>query len=131
MKFRKEMYAAKSQLEKAGHIAYVPAKEGLDDDSVDYWSEDHNYRAKIKSTHGVVKEHLDKIEKADAVLVVNVTKKEIKNYIGANTFLEAGYAYYRGKKVYVLNPLPDQPYILDELLSFSPTIINGNLKLIK
>ncbi len=131
MKFLSQMKDIKSQLEKLGHTVFIPSKEGLDNSSVDYWSDDHTYRAKIKKSHGVIDEHMDKIDKADAILVVNITKKEIENYIGANTFLEMGYAYRLKKKIFTLNPLPDQPYISDELLAFDTMVLDGKLELIK
>jgi hypothetical protein len=70
---------------------------------------------------------MDKIEKSDAILVANYTKKEIENYIGANTFLEIGFAHHIGKKIYFLNPIPDQPYIREELEAVEPVVLNGNL----
>ena len=100
-------------------------------EGTDYWEADNTKRVEAKKKFEFIGEHLDKIEKSDAILVVNITKKEIENYVGANTFLEMGYAYYRKKKIYTLNPLPDQPYIIDELLTFDPTILSDNLKKIK
>lgn len=79
----------------------------------------------------LIDEYLGKIDQSDAILVINITKKRIKNYIGANTFLEMGYAYHLKKKIYTLNPLPNQKYILDELLTFDPIVLRGNLKLVK
>ena len=61
----------------------------------------------------------------------NFTKNGIDNYIGANTFLEMGFAYYIEKPIYALNPLPDYKYINDELLNFDVKVINGDLSKIK
>ena len=93
---------------------------------VDYWEKDNTKRVEAKKKFEFINEHLDKIENSDAILVVNVTKKEIGNYIGANPFLEMGFAYYRKKKIYALNPLPNQPYIIDELLTIEPIVLNGD-----
>lgn len=127
MKFHTDMLSAKAALEKIGHVVLMPDKAT----GIDYWSDDNKAKVAAKKGLELIEEHMKKIEKGDAILVINVTKKEIENYIGANTFLEMGYAYYLKKKIYTLNPLPDQKYILDELLAFSPVIINGNLDLIK
>ena len=127
IKFYDEMLVAKDKLEKLGHKVLMPVKA----QGVDYWEEDNTKRIEAEKKFEFIGEHLDKIEKSDAVLVVNVTKKEIKNYIGANTFLEIGFAYYRKKKIYALNSLPNQPYIIDELLTFEPIVLNGNYKAIK
>ena len=123
IKFYRDMLNVKKKLEEFGYEVLMPVKAK----GVDYWSEDNNGRVEAKKKFKFIDEHLDKIERSDAVLVVNVTKKDIKNYIGANTFLEMGFAYYRKKKIYTLNPLPNQAYIKDELLTFDPIVLNGRL----
>lgn len=127
IKFYDEMLQAQRELESLGHVVLMPTKA----QGVDYWTEDNRARVEAKKKFEFIGEHFDKIEESDAILVVNVTKKEIENYIGANTFLEMGFAYYRKKKIYTLNPIPNQPYIIDELLTFDPIVLNGNLELIK
>ena len=127
IKFMDEMKRSQKVLEKLGHKVFMPIKAK----GVDYWEKDNTKRVEAKKKFEFIGEHLDKIEKSDAVLVVNITKKEIKNYIGANTFLEMGFAYYRKKKIYLLNPLPDQPYIIDELLTIDPIVLNNDFKAIK
>lgn len=127
LKFHEKMLRVKEELEKLGHLVLMPVKAK----GVDYWAEDNRARVEAKKKLELIDEYLDKIKRADAILVVNVTKKEIKNYIGANTFLEMGFAYYWKKKIYLLNPLPDQPYIIDELLTFEPIVLNGKLDAIK
>ena len=106
-----------------GHVVLMPIKA----EGVDYWSEDNSGRVVAKGKLRLIDEHMDKIEKSDAILVVNITKGDIKNYIGANTFLEIGFAHYRGRKIYSLNPLPDQPYIKDEIETINPVVLSGDL----
>ncbi len=106
-----------------GHVVLMPIKV----DGVDYWSGDNSGRVVAKGKLRLIDEHMDKIEKSDAILVVNITKGDIKNYIGANTFLEIGFAHYRGRKIYSLNPLPDQPYIKDEIETINPVVLSGDL----
>lgn len=121
------MLTAQKKLEKLGHVVLMPTKAK----GVDYWSNDNKARVEAKKKFEFISEHFDKIEKSGAILVVNITKGEIKNYIGANTFLEMGFAYYRKKKIFTLNPLPEQSYITDELLTFDPIVLNGKLNSIK
>ena len=124
MKFNEKMLKLKERLESMGHEILMPiAVEGLD-----YWGEDGAKRVEAKKSLGLVRTHMDKIEKSDAILVANYAKGDIENYIGANTFLEMGFAHYRGKKIFVLNPLPNQKYVEDELVSFDPVVLNGNVK---
>lgn len=128
MKFNNEMIELQKQLELRGHIVYMP----IAIKNLDYWQEDGAKRIEAKKAENLIATHMDKIEKSDAILVANYTKGEIKNYIGANTFLEAGFAHYRGKKIFATNSLPtQQPYINDELLSFGIVVIDGDMSLIK
>ena len=70
----------------------------------------------------------------DAILVLNYTKvknnEEYPNYIGASTFLEMYEACMQNKKIYILNDYPDN-MLLDEIKGFHPTVLKGNLDLIK
>lgn len=127
IKFYDDMLKAQKGLEKLKHHVLMPTKA----EGVDYWAEDNKTRIEAQKKFEFINEHLNKIDKSDAILVVNITKKEIENYIGANTFLEMGYAYHQKKKIYILNPLPSQQYIIDELLTFEPIVINGKLALVK
>ena len=83
---------------------------------------------RVKMTKGdAAKLHFDEItnEKTDMVLAVNVTKNEIKNYIGPNTFAEIAMAFYFNKKIYLLNDIYE-PY-KDELEGWSVIPLKGNL----
>ena len=122
IKFFDQMLEVKNQLEQMGHNILIPVRA----EGVDYWSENNAGRIEAKKKFKFISEHMDNIEKSDAILVVNLTKGDIENYIGANTFLEIGFAHHRGKKIYLLNAIPDQKYIEDEILTVEPIIINGD-----
>jgi hypothetical protein len=47
----------------------------------------------------VIKRYYKKIKETDVVLVLNMEKKGIKNYIGGNVFLEMGFAHVLNKKL--------------------------------
>lgn len=126
MKFNDKFLELQKELEALGHTVLMPIAAA----GVDYWEEDGTKRQEAKKALRLVEKHLDKINESEAILVANYTKVDIGNYIGANSFLEMGYAKYKGKKIFVLNPLPNQPYIRDELVSFEPIVLNGNLSLI-
>jgi hypothetical protein len=121
------MVEVQKELEALGHEVLMPVKAA----GVDYWAEDNSLRVEAKKGMDLISKHMDKIEQSDAVLVVNMTKGDIENYIGANTFMELGFAHYRGKKIYLLNPSPDQPYIIDEIQTIDPIVLNGDLKNLK
>ena len=79
-------------------------------------------------------ESRDNISNVDAVLVINYDKVKdnilYENYIGASTFLEMYEAFMQNKKIYMLNGYPNN-MLYDEIKGFNPTIINGDLDLIK
>ena len=68
---------------------------------------------------------------ADAVLVLNFDKNEIKNYVGGNTLIEIGFAHVLKQKIFMWNPVPDMAYCKYEIESVNPVIINGDLTKIK
>ena len=83
---------------------------------------------KVEMTKGdATKLHFDEItnEKTNIVLAVNVTKNEIENYIGPNTFAEIAMAFYFNKKIYLLNDI-SEPY-RDELEGWNVIPLKGNL----
>ena len=61
-----------------------------------------------------------------AILVVNETKKDIKNYIGANTFAEITIAFEWERKIYLLNDIYDAQF--DELTAWEAIPLMGNIK---
>ena len=123
IKFMDEMIELQKQLEAAGHTVYMPIKA----DGVDYWAEDGTSRVEAKREQDLISKHMDKIQKSDAILVANYTKRDIEKYVGANTFAEMMYAHYVKKNIYMLNPKPDQPYIRDELDSMDIVLLDGDL----
>lgn len=70
----------------------------------------------------------------DAVLVLNYDKnkdgKIYKNYIGGATFLEMYDAFRLGKKIFLMNDIPEG-MLFDEIEGFNPIILNGNIDLVK
>ena len=80
------------------------------------------------------KQSEDTISNMDAVLVLNLDKEKdgeiINNYIGGATFLEMYDAFILGKKIYLYNDIP-KGMLFDEIEGFGPTIINGDLSLIR
>jgi hypothetical protein len=82
-------------------------------------------RAKIK--YDLIRGHFKKVAKGDAVLILNYTKDGVENYIGPNSFLEMGIAYFLGKKIFLLNPIP-RSYLWEEVKAMQPVVLNGDLE---
>lgn len=87
-------------------------------------------RAQDKKQLDLIKRYYEEIKKYDIVLVVNPEKNGIENYIGANTFLEMGFAHVLGKVLCVVNPAPKNGYS-DEIDAMAPYVLNGDLELLK
>jgi len=135
MAFAQEMLNAKEYLEKNGHGVILP--EGTEEYAKSKLKILAGERgalegAKRKINNNLIKRHYYKIQKSDAILVINKEKKGIKNYIGGNSFLEIGYAYILNKKIYLLNKLPrDLLIFYQELVAMKPIVLHGNLDAIK
>ncbi|MFA5359483.1 MAG: hypothetical protein WC349_00780 [Patescibacteria group bacterium] len=78
----------------------------------------------------VIKEHFEFIKNSDAILVVNIDKNGIKNYIGGNVLMEIGFAYVLEKKIFLLNPIPEVGY-KNEIIAMQPIILNSDLNKIR
>ena len=90
---------------------------------VDAFTSDHEiWEDKARA----MREHIERIDAGDAILVTNYDKNGIENYIGANTLLEMFYAFLKEMPIYVLNPLPDMR-CKEELRGMQLTVINGDL----
>ena len=116
------------ELEKAGHKITLP-------NNFDNPLLEEEIKKSSKEKHSKWKEEMfrlqeAKVRKNDAILVLNFEKKGQMNYIGGATFLEIFKAWELGKKIFLLNPIPDN-ILKDELDGMSPIILNGNLSKIE
>ena len=124
MQFHQEMRRARTELESLGHTILVPKSLELMDKEgfVHPISDEDKITAKIE--YDFIREHFKKIEKSDAILVLNYDKKGIAGYIGGNTFLEIGLAFWLGKKIYLLHAIPQMDY-QTEMHALQPVILAG------
>jgi hypothetical protein len=75
-----------------------------------------------------IREFWRMMQGADAVLVLNLDKNGVKNYVGGNTLMEIGFAHVLDQKIFMLNPIPEMPYCKSEIEAVKPIIIGGDLK---
>lgn len=138
LSFQKEFDEIKGKLEKAGHLmltsdtAEDAKKKGITD--VKKWLEQMKKFETdkfIKYMAEKLKSHLEKIKSSDAIFVVNADKNNIKNYIGASTLMEIGYAFEHGKRIFMLNPLNESLSGAEEIMAMKPSILNGRLEMIR
>ena len=114
----------KDFLEKRGHEVTLPN------------SYDEPFAEELIKQTGSVKHALwkaqminlqnEKIEKNDAILVLNFEKNGQFNYVGGATFLEMFKAWERGKKIFLYNEIPEG-MLKDEICAFNPIVISGDL----
>jgi len=106
---------------QSGHRVFMPIDFG-----VDYASISNEDCGRLKKEKDAIKKHFEKIKKSEAILVCNFNKNGIDNYIGGNSFLEIGFAYILGKKIFLLHPIPKMPYE-SEIIGMEPVILDGDL----
>jgi hypothetical protein len=125
MQFTEKMMEARDALKALGHDAFVTDLAapfvGKTDD------EKEAIKIDQKNNHDAIREFWRMMQGADAVLVLNIEKHGIPNYIGGNTFLEIGFAHVLDQKIFLLNPIPDIPYYKTEIEAMKPVILDGDL----
>ena len=137
--FQDKVLSMKEKLEKMGHEVKIwPLKlkdrEGSAIPVTEYYkirkvaANDEKWVWDRKAE--AVLEHFDKIAQSDAILVANYDKNNVKGYIGGNTLMEMGLAFFLKKKIYLLNEIPELPY-KEEILGVKPILINGDLNKIQ
>ena len=115
----------KEKLEKAGHEIILPNsyEEPFREERIKSMSKEKH----IKWKGEMIKGQKEKVSRSDAIFVLNYDKNGIKNYIGGATFLEMYQAWEIGKKIYLLNEIPEG-ILRDEICAFNPRIMNGRLE---
>ena len=137
--FYDEMIEIKEKLEKLNHQVKLPPLEIKDekDEMIsvkEYYAkrkietDDHSWIWEKKEE--AMRAHFQKVEWSEAVLILNYKKNNIIGYIGANTLLEMGLAFFLRKKIFLLNDIPEISY-KEEILGMKPVVIKGNLEKIK
>ncbi len=130
VKFAKEMVEIYRQLEKMGHQPLMhkgmfELAEGTSKQLGDKQNGMEN--SEIKRKYDVIKWWHRCIKSGDAILVLNYDKKEIKNYIGGNTLMEMGFAHVNDKKIFLLNPIPEDVSYVDEIKAMVDIVLDGDL----
>lgn len=129
MQYTEKMIEARDELIKRGYEAFVT---NLADPFVGK-TDDEKEAIKLHQKYNLdaIREFWKLMQGGDAILVMNFDKHGIKNYIGGNTLMEIGFAHVLNQKIYLLNPIPDIPYYKSEIEAVKPSVINGDLSLIK
>ena len=113
MSFLEKFKEAKEFLEKGGHEIIVPEKDPIPEP----------IPSSVKRR--AMEKFNENLKKSDAILVMNYTKGDKENHIGANSLMEIGMAFILQKKIFVLNPFPE--FCKDELEAIGAQVLNGDL----
>lgn len=129
MSASKQMVEMEKILKAKGYEVILP-KHAEKYASGELYAEDSHESTKHKIEHDLIREYYLTIKDADVVIIANYDKGNIRNYVGGNSFLEAGFAHALNRKLYFLNDIPDMIYS-DELRALQPVILDGDLSKIK
>ncbi|MBD3354571.1 hypothetical protein GF361_01140 [Candidatus Woesearchaeota archaeon] len=118
----------KKELEEKGHSIILP-------NSYDNVGREQEMRELGRKEHAdwkgqMFRESEEKIKETDALLVLNYEKNGKKNYLGGSTLLEMYDAFKLNKKIFMVNPVPEN-MLKDEILGLNPIIIENNLEMVK
>ena len=135
--FIDDMEQLAHELESLGHEVKLPPVSVIDKNGKEFHTRDYYKLKKTMPTNPAfwrehtqrIRNHMDKIAGAEAVLVTNYDKNGIKSYIGPNTLMEMGIAFYLHKKIFLLNPIPEVAW-KEEILGMQPVVLKGDFKLI-
>ena len=129
MQHTEKMLEIRDRLIAMGHKAFVTSL------AAPFIGKSDEEKEQIKLYHKRNKDAIRKfwrlMQGADAVVVVNLDKGGVKNYIGGNTLMEIGFAHVLDQKIFLLNAIPDIPYYKTEIEAVKPVILRGDLTKIR
>lgn len=140
--FYKEMESTRDELIKSGHEVKIPelaleVPEEYGGGKKIYFGQFIEQNGGIDAfpagheiwnmKEGAINDHYEKIDWCDAVLIINHEKRGIQGYVGGNTLIEIGVAFYLKKKIYILNQVSSELSYKQEIMGMKPIILNGDL----
>ncbi|HAR99894.1 MAG: NUDIX hydrolase [Candidatus Moranbacteria bacterium GW2011_GWC2_37_73] len=132
--FKEQMLEYRDKLFAMGHEAIVhPDYEAfVKGEKQEIWNQVTNgEHAEAKKAQGYIKWYYNAICSSDGILVLNFDKKGIKNYVGGNTLMEIAFAHVNDKKVFLLNPIPEEVSYTDEIKAMYDVMLDGDFNNIK
>lgn len=119
------MVELKSTLEQQGHDVVLPKMtEEIAAGTHTAFTGSESTQEKIE--HDLIRDYYEVITTGDAILVVNLDKNGIKDYIGGNSFLEMGFAHVLHKPIYLYQGIPNMSYT-DEIIAMQPIALEKDL----
>lgn len=125
MQYTEKMLEVREELIGLGHDAFVTSLHEAFVGKTD--EEKEVIKLEQKNNQDAIREMWRLMQGAEAVLVLNLDKNNVPNYIGGNTLMEIGFAHVLGQKIFLYNPIPEISYYKTEIEAVKPVIINGDL----
>lgn len=120
--FKQAMVDARNYIEdNSTHKVILPELTRYQDIR-DVHGDDETF-TKIKNR--LTKENFQNVENCDVLLIINHSHREIKNYIGGNSFMEMVIAFYLKKPIYLLNDIPEGMSYTEEIKSLYPIVVHS------
>jgi len=127
--FYKHAIGVKEQLEELGFKVIVPVTalemQRRNDFEVSHYktwfANEGDYPEKAR----LIREHLEEVERGDAILVINDEKHGVKNYIGGNVLMEMSLAFYLKKPIFILHEFPEESKYIEEIKGMLPVLLHG------
>lgn len=133
--FYKEVIDVKNDLVKLRYKVFLPdlaeIMEKENNFDKDYYFKSYYGKEPVKVKNEAIMRHFKKINKSDAILVINNEKHGINGYIGGNVLMEMAIAFYLEKPIYVMNPYDENKSTKDEIEGIGSIVIGGDLRKIK
>lgn len=129
MHHTEKMIEVRDALKALGHDCFISkfADEFIGKND----SEKEKIKIDQKNNQDAIREFWDLMQDSDAILVLNLERKNIPNYIGGNAFLEMGFAHVLDQRIFLYNPIPEIDFYKSEIEAMKPIIIHGDLTLIQ
>ncbi|MSR70632.1 hypothetical protein EXS62_01170 [Candidatus Kaiserbacteria bacterium] len=144
--FYKDMEAARDDLLALGHEVKIPqlalevpqqfgggdkvyfGKYVEDNGGIDSFPVGHELWDLKESA---IRDHYEKINWGEAILVVNPEKRGVAGYVGGNTLMEMGVAFFQQKPIYILHPVSSELSYKQEIYGMKPVVLEGDLSKIR
>jgi hypothetical protein len=126
MQYTEKMIEVKNKLVELGHDAFLTNLASPFIGKTD--EEKEKIKLDQKYNKDAIREFWNQMQGSDAILVLNLDKNGIKNYIGGNTLMEIGFAHVLNQKIFLYNPIPEISFYKTEIEAVKPKIIDGELE---
>ena len=131
MSLAKEMLDIKAKVETMYPDISVEVPGGAEVCASYINANDKLERAEDKIANDWIRHHWSFIKDSDAILVVNSPKCGVENYIGANSFMEMGFAHVLNRRIFILHDIPELEFYCDEIVAMKPICLHGELSKLK